>query len=368
MNAISSVLAWFDRLAPRSLAESWDNTGLLVGDRSALVERIMICLTVTPESAVEAIERRASLIVSHHPVLFRPVHRLTADDPQGRMLLDLIRAGVSVYSPHTAFDSACDGINAEIARGLGLTNIAPLRPTARSPAAKLVVFLPLNDLDRVARAMFDAGAGVIGEYHDCSFRVRGTGTFHGSAASNPTIGHAGRFEEVDEWRLEVLCPQECVGQVVAAMRRAHSYEEPAYDVYPLSAEPSTAGGGRRGEVAKSVPLREFALTVQQLLASRAVEVVGRPDATISRVGVACGSGGEFIGEARAAGCDAFITGEARFHTLLDAESAGPALIVAGHYATERFGVELLARRCAAQFPALEVWASHREHDPAWSLT
>jgi dinuclear metal center YbgI/SA1388 family protein len=365
MATVGDLANWLDQFAPRSLAESWDNTGLLLGDRAAPADRVMTCLTVTPDSASEAIAEQAQLIVSHHPILFRAVQRLTADDPQGRMLLDLARAGVAVYSAHTAFDSAAGGINAEIARRLELQQVAPLRPATSPPRAKLVTFVPVPDLDRVSQALFAAGAGQIGEYRECSFRVSGTGTFRGSEASHPTIGQSGRHEQVAEWRLEVVCPQSRVPDIVAALRAAHSYEEPAYDIYPLQAEATASGAGRYGVRSAAIALREFAARVRQALGGRSVEVVGIPDRMVTRVAIACGAGAEFLADARRLDCEVLITGEARFHAMLEAEALGVALVLAGHYATERLGIEMLATRLSGQFPALRVWPSQREHDPAW---
>src|SRR5262249_4436575 len=195
----------------------------------------MTCLTVRPENAVEATAARANLIVTHHPILFRGVKRLTDATSEGRMLLALIRAGVAVYSPHTAFDNTRGGINEMLARRLGLSEVTALRRLDGPRQCKIVVFVPDTDLARVSDAMFAAGAGRIGQYSQCSFRRAGTGSFFGSDSANPTIGQKGRREEVSEWRLEAICPKASVEQVVAALRKAHSYEEPAYDVYPLRA-------------------------------------------------------------------------------------------------------------------------------------
>ena len=365
MANVGQVIEFMDRFAPKSLAETWDNVGLLVGNRVAAVSRVMACLTVTPPTAREAIDRGAELIVTHHPLLFRPVQRLTADEPQGRMLLELIRAGIAVYSPHTAFDSTAGGINEMLAERLGLRSCGPLRPAASAVRAKLVVFVPHGDLEKVSRAMFDAGAGEIGEYRECSFRVAGRGSFFGSNVSNPTIGQAGRREEVDEWRLEVICPQSAVARIVAAMRQAHSYEEPAYDIYLLSPEPSRIGAGRCGELAKPVPLSDFAARVRAAIQSPLVQVVGPRDRSIFRVAVACGAASEFLADASAAACDVLVTGESNFHRQLEAEAAGIALILAGHFATERFAVEELATKIKHEFDALEVWASQSERDPTW---
>ncbi|MGL4552684.1 MAG: YqfO family protein, partial [Gemmataceae bacterium] len=245
MTTVADVAAHLEAFAAPALAADWDNVGLLLGRRGQAVERVMTCLTVTPDSAAEAIDRRAGLIVSHHPVLFRPAKRLTADTADGAMLLDLIRADVAVYSPHTAFDNCPGGINDHLAELLGLTGVRPLRPRAAGPRqVKLVAFVPEADLGRVSDAVFAAGAGVIGEYGECSFRAAGTGTFKGSDASNPAVGQKGRREEVSEWRVEYVCPETKLQAVAAALRSAHSYETPAFDVYPLAAAP----GGGEGRV------------------------------------------------------------------------------------------------------------------------
>jgi dinuclear metal center YbgI/SA1388 family protein len=365
MTTVGAIAEHLDRFAPKSLAESWDNLGLLIGDRSAEVSRVMTCLTVTAASAGEAVERKAQLIVTHHPVLFRPVQRMTADEPQGRMLLDLIHAGIALYSPHTAFDNTAGGINDMLAERVGLTGCRPLRPGTSAERVKLVVFVPPGDLEKVSRAMFDVGAGVIGEYRECSFRVAGRGTFFGSEASNPTVGQPGRREEVDELRLEVVCPKSAAARIAAAMRMAHSYEEPAYDIYPLASEPGRVGAGRCGELRNSTSLEAFAGAIRAALASPLVQVVGPRDRLIQRVAVACGSAAEFLADAAALGCDVLVTGEASFHRLLEAEATGVALVLAGHFATERFAVERLAEKLSTEFTGLEVWASKVERDPAW---
>jgi putative NIF3 family GTP cyclohydrolase 1 type 2 len=209
--------------------------------------------------------------------------------------------------------------------------------------------------------MFSAGAGHIGEYSQCSFRLAGTGTFFGSDATQPTIGQKGRREEVSEWRLEVLCPESNREQVVAAMRRAHSYEEPAFDVYPL--QPENIGEGRIGKLPKPQTLEQLAQTTKPILKTDHVQVVGDLSRSIERIAVACGAGGEFLMDAVCAKADVFLTGEARFHDYLAAQANDLALILPGHYATERFGIEELADRLHVQFPNLQIWPSKSESDP-----
>lgn len=363
MLTVAAIIDELNRFAPRDLAADWDNFGLLLGDRATPVGRVMTCLTVTPESAAEAVESGTQLIVTHHPILFRPVKQLTTDTPEGRMVLALIRAGVAVYSPHTAFDNTRDGINEALARRLGLTAIKPLRQREAARQCKIVVFVPDSDLGRVSDALFAAGAGNIGQYSQCSFRLAGTGTFFGSDATNPTVGQKGRREEVSEWRLEAVCPEASVPQAIAAMRKAHSYEEPAYDVYPLRPHPSPLGEGRLVRIPQPTPLRGLAQTVQTTLQSGPVQMVGAPDRLIEQVAIVCGAGGEFLSDAVRARADVLVTGEMRFHDYLSAQAQGLALILPGHYATERFGVEELANRIQRQWPELEVWPSRRECDP-----
>ncbi len=363
MPTVAAVVAFMERLAPLALAADWDNVGLLLGERTAEVRRILTCLTVTPDSAAEAVAEGAGLIVTHHPILFRAVKRLTDDTPEGRMLLALARAGVAVYSPHTAFDDAPDGINALLARRLGLAGVGPLRRRDDARTFKVVVFTPEKDLQRVSEAMFAAGAGRIGQYSECSFRLLGTGTFFGSEASHPTVGQKGRREEAAEWRLEAVCPEGSVDAVTAAIHRAHSYEEPAYDVYPLRPAASPLGVGRLGALPEPRPLRAFAEAVRAALGCGPVQFIGDPQRPVSRVAVACGAGGELLADAVRARADVLLTGEARFHDYLAGQAQGLSLVLPGHYATERCGVEELADRLGAEWPDVPVWASRRERDP-----
>ena len=363
MLTVSTILEYLDEFAPRELSAEWDNVGLLLGDRSAAVERVMTCLTVTPDSAAEAIQEGAQLIVTHHPILFRPVKRLTTDTPEGRMLLALARGNVAVYSPHTAFDNVKGGINDIIADRLGLVDVVALRRNQGPRLCKVVVFVPDADLPKVSDALFAGGAGRIGQYSECSFRLAGTGTFFGSDASNPTVGVKGRREEVNEWRLEVICPEPAVESVVAAMRKAHSYEEPAFDVYSLRPGVGSGGAGRIGSLPAEVTLAELAKTVQSALSAKHVDIVGNPATSVRRLALACGAAAEFMHDALAQRADVFLTGEARFHDYLAAQANGLQLVLPGHYATERIGVEALAAKMQEKWPELRIWASRQERDP-----
>jgi dinuclear metal center YbgI/SA1388 family protein len=363
MHTVAATIEYLEQFAPPSLAADWDNVGLLLGDPGAEVRRVLTCLTVTPESAAEAVEMGAQLVITHHPILFRAVKRLTGDTPEGRMLCALVRDGVAVYSPHTAFDNTRGGINESLAARLGLVEVGPLRALDGPRQCKLVVFVPDADLGKVSDALFAAGAGQIGQYRECSFRLNGTGTFFGTEGTNPAVGEKGRREEVSEWRLEVVCAEERVGAAVTAMRRAHSYEEPAFDVYPLRPTKSGLGIGRVGRLAGPATLEDFARAVRTTLRCGPVQVVGEPDRKVERVAIVCGAGGEMLPDAVRARADVFLTGEMRFHDYLAAQTQGIGLCLPGHYPTERFALEELADRLRSHWPDLEVSASRREQDP-----
>ncbi|OHB69414.1 MAG: Nif3-like dinuclear metal center hexameric protein [Planctomycetes bacterium RBG_13_63_9] len=256
MVTVETVAALLGQLAPLGLAEDWDNVGLLVGDRGRSVERIMTCLSVTPTSTAEAIEREADLIVTHHPLPFGPVRNLTTDTTAGRLLLELMAARIAVYSPHTALDSAREGINYQLAAGLGLRGILPL-----------------------------------------------------------------------------------VGKQ------------------------ALLGAGRWGWLEESLTLDQLAARAKAFLAIDRLRKVGGRAEPVRRVAVACGAAGEFVDAARDAGCDCIVTGETGFHTCLEAEACGMGLLLTGHFASERFGVEWLADVLSQRFPELGIWASAEERDP-----
>jgi dinuclear metal center YbgI/SA1388 family protein len=363
MPTVAAVVGFLERLAPPALAAEWDNVGLLLGESTVEARRIMTCLTVTPDSAAEAVAENVQLIVTHHPILFRSVKRLTDATAEGRMVLALARANIAVYSPHTAFDDADGGVNDLLAQRLGLTNVEALRRREAGRTCKIVVFTPEKDLDRVSEAMFTAGAGRIGHYSECSYRLLGTGTFFGSDAAHPAVGQKGRREQVAEWRLEAVCPEGVVSAVVSAVRRAHSYEEPAFDVYPLQPSASRYGVGRIGVLPDGLSLGSLAEAVKKSLNVGLVQMVGGAERQVRRVAIACGAGGELLPDAVRAGADVLLTGEVRFHDCLAAQAQGLALVLPGHYATERCGVEDLADRLQAEWPDALVWASRRERDP-----
>ncbi len=363
---VRCVCQFLQELAPLVLAEEWDNVGLLLGDESSRVNRMLTCLTLTPDVAEEAVQLGVKLVVTHHPVLFKPVKKINASTSEGRVLLQLLRHEIAVYSPHTAYDNAPTGINQQLAELLELKEIAPLRlqPTAPlSDLSKIVTYVPENQHEAVRRALWEAGAGGIGNYRDCSFNVRGVGTFFGLDDSHPAVGQAGRFEQVEEVRVEVICPASQLEPALAALRDAHPYEVPAIDVLPLRGVPSNSGSGRSGWLPQPMTLMELNRLIGGRLHQPNMQFVGDSSLLIEKLGIACGAAAEFLRDAHRASCQALLTGEARFHAALEARDLGMALLLPGHYATERPAMEELARRLNTHFPGIVTSASQREHDP-----
>lgn len=360
---LATIVAALQELAPPALAEDWDNTGLLFGDPGQPVGRVLTCLTLTGDVADEAISDGAQLVVTHHPLLFKPVQKLTAATPEGRTVLVLLRHGIAVYSPHTAWDNAPRGINQQLAELFELKDVRPLRSRQTSLGCKIVTYLPEESRIAVQEALWGAGAGGIGAYTRCSFFAAGTGTFMGDESTSPAVGEPGRFETVPEVRLEVLCPTGRVAAALEALRRAHPYEEPAIDVVPLAAVSDGSGAGRLGELAAAMTLGDFVELARGRLAAPGLQYVGDLARPVRRVGIACGSAAELLRDAQRQGCDVFLTGEGRFHAALEARDLGVALVLAGHYQTERPAMERLAEMLSERCAGVEVRASQAERDP-----
>ncbi|HEY1923064.1 MAG TPA: Nif3-like dinuclear metal center hexameric protein, partial [Tepidisphaeraceae bacterium] len=244
---LSTIITALEQIAPLSLAESWDNVGLLTGDPAQNISGILLTIDYTQAVAEEARDKKCDLVIAYHPPIFHPLKRVVA----GSLIFDAIRRGVAIYSPHSALDIAEGGTNEMLADVLGLTNRQALRTTESKPHQyKLVVFVPVEAVDRVSQALFEAGAGIIGKYTSCSFRLEGNGTFFGQEDARPTIGQPGKLEEVREIRLETVVPISQVSAVLQALRQSHPYEEPAFDLNMLAATPDAnpRGMGRIGSM------------------------------------------------------------------------------------------------------------------------
>ena len=244
---IFEIIKFIERWAPRGSAWERDNPGLQVGSEENILKNVFICLELTEETLNEALEFNSNFIISHHPLIFNPLKRInTTKDPVSILINKLIKNDITLYSAHTNLDFTLGGVSFALAKLLKLKNIKFLRPLEQNQS-KIVVFVPENELQKVSDAIFKAGGGVIGNYKKCSYRLKGEGTFEGGGDSNPTVGERGVFESVEEVRLEVVVNNWMIGKVVDAIRSSHSYEEPAFDIYPLKNGSVNYGAGAIGD-------------------------------------------------------------------------------------------------------------------------
>lgn len=339
---VSEVVEIMENIAPPELAVDGDNVGLQFGSRESSVETVLLALEVNRWVVEEAMEREAGLIVCHHPPLFRPLRRLLDDEPQEALIGMILRSGISVYAAHTNLDAAPQGVNAALAEALGLVNHVPLEGVAIREGYKLVTFVPPEHLEMVSGALFEAGAGVIGEYTGCSFSSEGTGTFFPGETASPAYGERGRMNEVREVRLEVQVEGRNLGKALRALFAVHPYEEPAVDIYRAHI-PFRGGIGRVGELPRPMRLEELADLCRRRLANPDVRFAGHPETEVRNVAVCGGSGAENISEARRAGAEVLVTGDVSHHRAWEALEAGLAIVDAGHYHTERTVIPFLAR-------------------------
>lgn len=336
---VADVTAVLGRLYPPSTAESWDAVGLVCGDPGAEVRRVLFAVDPVHAVADEAVAWGADMIVTHHPLLLRPVHSVATTSHKGRVLHTLIKHDIALYVAHTNADSAFDGVNDALATILGVTDTRPLAPH-RTETDKLVVFVPEPDAERVLDSLSGVGAGVIGEYQRCAWTTQGVGTFLPGQAANPAIGSRGEVERVDETRLEMVLPRRRRAEVIATLRRSHPYEEPAFDIYELAAGAAATGLGRVGTLAEPLSLEQFVRIIAERLPATAagVRAAGDPRRTIETVAVCGGAGDSLLDAAAAAGVDAYVTGDLRHHPVSEAlesgDADGPAFVDVAHWASE----------------------------------
>jgi len=338
---LSDIIGIINKIAPPSLAEDWDNVGLQVGDPSAEVRKVMVALDPCPASVDEAIANSCQLLVTHHPLIFKPLKRISTADEAGRLIHRSICSNLAIVSLHTNYDVAENGVNDLLSRQLGLLGVRPLKVTSREELLKLVVFVPLSHEEELMNALLPY-SGMPGNYAECSFRGRGHGTFRPLAGANPFIGSVGIRETVEECRLEMMLRKSGLPQALKALYKAHPYEEPAFDLIPLQNDGGALGIGRIGELSAPLPTDEFALLVKERLGLTTVRVVGGQDKAVSRVALCGGSGASLVREAVRQGADLYLTGDIKYHEAREAQSQGIALIDAGHFATERLMIEGLS--------------------------
>ncbi|WML47489.1 Nif3-like dinuclear metal center hexameric protein [Neobacillus sp. PS3-34] len=323
------IIQMFEQFSPKGYAMEGDKVGLQVGRLNGKVDRVMIALDVLDEVIDEAIEKNVQLIIAHHPIIYRPLQKLTTDTLPGKLFEKLLKHDISVYAAHTNLDVAKGGVNDLLAGALGLKNAEVLVPTYETNLKKLVVFVPVENEKEVRDALGKAGAGAIGNYSHCSFSTNGSGRFLPGENTNPFIGEQGKLETVDEVRLETIVPEALLKKAVTAMIKAHPYEEVAYDVYPVDNQGEVLGLGRIGEV-EEMTLELFAEKVKSALDVDRVRVVGELNSKVKKVAVLGGDGNKYWSQAKYKGADVYVTGDIYYHTAHDAMMQGLNMIDPGH--------------------------------------
>jgi dinuclear metal center YbgI/SA1388 family protein len=352
---IATVTSALEAWAPPGSAQDYDNVGLQVGDASRSVQTGLLALDATPQVLEEAERIDADLIVTHHPLLFQGLDGVTADGYVSNLALRLAEAGIALYSIHTNLDAAPGGVSFALADRLGLTDVGFL-DGYEDTLYKLAVFVPEDAFDEVRRALAEAGAGQIGDYEACAFSVEGTGFFKPGDDTDPHIGEAGgEAQSARERKLEVEVARWTLGPVLAALQDAHPYEEVAYDLYPVKQKNSRAGLGALGQLDEPESLSVFLDRVATRLEAGSLRYAGDADTTVEQVAVCGGAGSDFIGTARGAGADAYVTADVKYHEFFEVLDTNGlpdmALIDPGHYETEALTEALLRDWLTDRFPA-----------------
>ncbi|WP_192820797.1 Nif3-like dinuclear metal center hexameric protein [Rufibacter sp. LB8] len=361
MTKIKEVVQALERYAPPAYQESYDNATLQVGDQEMTVTRVLVTLDCTLEVVQEAIDRGCNLIVAHHPVIFKPLKSLTGKTPVERILLKAITHQIAIFACHTNLDHVHNGVNAKLCEKLGLTKLRILAPKSQT-LTKLETYVPLEDTEKVLAALHQAGAGQIGDYSDCSFRITGTGRFTPSAKANPHIGEPCKTEETVENKIEVIFPAFKEAQIMKALLQAHPYEEVAHYLVSLENQNQEVGAGMVGELPEALSGEEFTRYIKEKLQLTTFKHTDWPDQPIQKVAV-CGGAGSFLTrQAKASGAQVFLTADLKYHEFFEANRQ-MALVDVGHYESEVYTKELFYDILTKSFPNFAVDLSGIDTNP-----
>ena len=365
MVKIKDIANALEMFAPLPLQDDFDNAGLQIGLTDAEVTGVLLCLDVTEAVVDEAVALGCNLIVSHHPIIFKPLKRITGSTYVERCILKALANNVAIYSAHTNIDNAPGGVNYRIADILGLKNVKILVPK-EDALLKLAVFVPVAHVDAVRDALFAAGCGKIGNYGSCSYNLNGYGTFMAQEGCTPFCGTIGELHRENEVRIETVMPSYIKNRVIKALLDAHPYEEPAYDIYTLKNSWENVGTGVIGELPEECDEAEFLSVVKEKFAVGCVRHTPLLGRKIKRVALCGGAAGSFASAAMSAGADIYITGEARYHDLFS--YAGKMTVaVIGHYESEQYTMDIFSEIISGKYPALKVLKTKVDTNPVCYL-
>jgi len=358
---VKDISSYLDTEIPIAYQESYDNSGLQVGDPDNEIDTALISLDVTEDVIDEAIEKGCGIIITHHPLIFFPLKKLTGKTYIERILMKAVKNKIAVYSSHTSLDILKDGVSRKMADKLNLQNIKVLSPL-KNRLLKLVTYIPESHLEKVREALFETGAGVIGNYDRCSFSQSGTGSFRGGENTNPFAGEKGKFHIEKEVRFETILLSHIKDQVIAALKSTHPYEEVAYDLYSLENEYNEAGFGCVGELPVQIEEKEFLLHLAEIFKAEGIRYSKITGKKIKRVALCGGAGMTLLGEALKSGADVFVTADIKYHDFFNAENK-ILLADIGHYESEKYSTEILYNLIIKKFPTFAVRFSETNTNP-----
>jgi dinuclear metal center YbgI/SA1388 family protein len=358
---IKEILQLIEQTAPLPLQEEFDNSGLQVGDANREATGALLCIDVTENVIEEAVSLGCNLVISHHPLAFKPFKSLTGRTYVERCIMNAIKNDITIYAAHTNLDNAIDGVNFRLAQMIGLQNVRILNPQ-KNVLLKLVTFVPDTHAENVRTALFNAGAGHIGNYDSCSYNLSGEGTFRAREGANPFVGAVGEIHSEKEVRIETVLPRFKQNEVLRALLAVHPYEEPAYDFYPLANTWTQAGGGVVGEFPEPMPEQEFLYLLKDVFNLPTIKHTKMLNRDIRDVAVCGGSGAFLAPQAIAYGADAFVTGEAKYNDFYDVD--GRLLFaVVGHYESEICTKDIFFDIISKKFPTFAVHKSAFDSNP-----
>ena len=358
---IKDITAHLESWAPLAYQEPYDNCGLLTGDHNWNVSGILVTLDCLEHVVDEAISLQCNLIIAHHPIIFKGMKRLTGTNYVERTVIKAIKNDIAIYAIHTNLDNIHTGVNKIIAERIGLTGLEILQPKSNA-LLKLVTFIPKEDTDKVVDALHQAGAGHIGNYEYCSFQLEGQGSFKPTEKATPHKGKKGQLEIAEENRVEVILPATAQASVLAALRASHPYEEVAYYLSPLLNPHQEVGAGVIGDLQEALEPSTFLVRLKAQMNADCIRHTALPSKWIKRVAVCGGSGSFLLSRARAAGADAYVSADFKYHEFFDAQ--GDILVAdPGHYESEQFTKDLIKDVLERKFPNFAVYFSKSVTNP-----
>jgi dinuclear metal center YbgI/SA1388 family protein len=358
---VRDVTEYLESFAPRAYQESYDNSGLITGNPFDKVKGILVTLDCTEDVVQEAIKTNANLIVAHHPIIFKGLKKITGSTYVERTVIKAIKNDIAIFAIHTNLDNVHNGVNRKICEKIGLINLSILAPKSGT-LSKLVTFVPIGDTDKILDSLHQAGAGQVGNYQNCSFRVTGTGSFKPNKDSNPHIGEYGKQELVEENRVEIIFPSHLESAIVLALKKAHPYEEVAYYLTSLQNDNQEVGSGMVGELEQEMEPKEFLERLKKRMDLRVVRHTHLVEKPIKKVAVCGGSGSFLLPHAIKSGAQIYISADFKYHEFFDAENR---LIIAdiGHYESEVHTKEWLQEVLTKKFPTFAINFSQTVTNP-----